>query len=75
MQTMNLYDASQHLEALANAAALGEEVIIQQNERRLFRLVPYFPAPKKRVFGSVKGELKMRDDFNAPLADFSDYMP
>jgi PHD/YefM family antitoxin component YafN of YafNO toxin-antitoxin module len=32
------------------------------------------PPKKPRVFGSSKGLIKMADDFDAPLADFKDYM-
>lgn len=29
---------------------------------------------KPRVFGSLKGKIKMTDDFDAPIEDFKDYM-
>lgn len=30
--------------------------------------------PKQRVFGSMKGQFKLPDDFNEPLEDLKDYM-
>lgn len=29
---------------------------------------------KSRTFGSLKGKIKMTEDFDAPLEDFKDYM-
>jgi len=29
---------------------------------------------KPRVFGSLKGKIKMTEDFDAPIEDFKDYM-
>lgn len=29
---------------------------------------------KPRIFGSLKGQIKMSDDFDAPLEEFKDYM-
>lgn len=29
---------------------------------------------KSRVFGSLKGKIKMTGDFDAPIEDFKDYM-
>lgn len=32
------------------------------------------PGKKPRAFGSLKGKIKMTEDFDAPLDDFKDYM-
>lgn len=31
--------------------------------------------PKKPIFGCASGQIKMTDDFDAPLEDFNNYMP
>lgn len=31
-------------------------------------------SPKPRTFGSLKGKIKMAEDFDAPLEDFKEYM-
>ena len=33
------------------------------------------PSNQPRKAGALKGRIKMSDDFNAPLADFSEYQP
>jgi hypothetical protein len=32
------------------------------------------PSKKPRNFGSLKGKIKMADDFDDPIEDFKDYM-
>lgn len=32
------------------------------------------PKKKPRAFGSLKGKIKMTEDFDAPIEDFKDYM-
>jgi hypothetical protein len=40
------------------------------------RLTQQTAEPRRKpVFGSAKGTFKMAADFDAPLDDFSDYMP
>jgi len=34
---------------------------------------PQPPVARKRIFGSAKGQIKMAEDFDAPLDDFKDY--
>ena len=32
------------------------------------------PKKKLRTFGSLKGQIQMSEDFDAPMEDFKDYM-
>ncbi len=32
------------------------------------------PGKKPRTFGSLKGKIKMAEDFDAPMEDFKDYI-
>ena len=43
---------------------MGEEVIIAKAGTPVAKLVPVKKTPKKRVFGSAKGDFKVPDDFN-----------
>ena len=74
MQTVTLDEAKTHLYDLIEAAAAGEEVFIKKNENVSVQLVPRSAKRRKRRFGSAKGLISMAPDFNAPLADFKDYM-
>ncbi len=41
----------------------------------MVQLVPVEPPKRQPQFGSAKGLIVMADDFDAPLADFDDYVP
>jgi len=44
----------------------GESFVIEfgKNHKKVAMIVPYQEQPKKRVFGQLKGQLKIADDFN-----------
>jgi prevent-host-death family protein len=55
------------LPALLERAAAGEEIVITKNRQRIARLVAYVhPAPHRKP-GSMKGHIRIGDDFDAPL--------
>jgi prevent-host-death family protein len=64
-----LYDAKTRLSELVDLAAAGREFVIGKSGKPLARLVPYVSddARKLRVPGKGKGEMRMADDFDAPL--------
>ena len=68
-------DASNQLDTLLEQAAKGEEVIIEREDGSRFHLVLVEqPAQNTPKFGSAKGQVKLSDDFDAPLDDFAEYM-
>ncbi|HLZ23145.1 MAG TPA: DUF2281 domain-containing protein [Ktedonobacterales bacterium] len=69
-------EAKAHLPDLIAAALRGETVVIRQDDEHAVRLVPVTQAPARphRKAGSAKGTVVMSDDFDAPLADFEEYM-
>jgi antitoxin (DNA-binding transcriptional repressor) of toxin-antitoxin stability system len=59
---------------LIDSVVNGEEVIFTHNNLPVAKLVAW-PQPKPQPkFGSGKGLFEMADDFEAPLADFVDYL-
>jgi antitoxin (DNA-binding transcriptional repressor) of toxin-antitoxin stability system len=60
---------------LIDAALRGEPVFIEREDKALIQLIPLKQMVRPRKAGSGKGLLKMSDDFDAPLDDFSEYMP
>jgi prevent-host-death family protein len=69
METFNLYEAKTNLSQLIERAAAGEEIIIAKAGRPLARLVPIAKRSGPRPLGMFKGEVTLRDDFDAPLPD------
>lgn len=71
---VSLEEAQARLLDLVNAALKGETVVITKDDQEAVQLVPTAPSAR-RQFGSAKGQFVMADDFDAPLPDFSAYMP
>ena len=64
---VNVYAAKTQLSRLLDRAAGGEEVVITRNGRPVARLVAVTPLRKPRKLGSLKGKIRIRKDFDAPL--------
>lgn len=73
-QQYSLQDAQDHLRKLVDDAQQGKTVWILDEEDRAVQLVPVVTVAKPRKAGSARGQIKMRDDFDAPLSDFDKYM-
>jgi antitoxin (DNA-binding transcriptional repressor) of toxin-antitoxin stability system len=67
MKTLNIHEAKTHLSRLVEEAAEGVEIIAKAGKPRR-RLDPCAPARKKhRKFGSMKGQIGISHNFDAPL--------
>lgn len=51
----------------------GDEIVITQDQRPVARLVGVTDTRPRPHFGSARGEVVIREDFDAPLEDFADY--
>ena len=68
----NVAEAKAQLSDLVRRALSGQEVIIARDNKPLVKLVPLEPR-RQRKPGSAQGQVRMSDDFDAPLDDFSEY--
>ena len=68
---MNLATAKARFSEVVQTAMLGETIIITKENRPVVQITAIKPA--KRMPGTGKG-IRMSADFDAPLADFSEYM-
>jgi prevent-host-death family protein len=69
VETVNIHEAKTHLSRLVERAERGEEIIIARSGRPVARLVPLEDLEKPRVFGRMRGKIRIADDFDAPLPD------
>jgi prevent-host-death family protein len=69
MRQVNVYEAKTHLSQLLDLASSGEEVIIARAGKPLAKLVPVAQAKPKHKLGLLKGQIRISDDFDAPLPD------
>ncbi len=76
MQQVTIHEAKTNLSRLIQAALAGEEVVIAKGKQPLVKLVVVPELRQQRRIGGAEGiVLYMADDFDAPLEDFSEYMP
>ena len=67
MKTVNLHAAKTHLSRLVDEAAAGEDIVIAKAGRPMVRLVPASRTTVRTGFGTLKGKIRMADDFDEPL--------
>jgi len=67
MRQVNIHEAKTKLSSLIDEVEHGEEVIIARHNRPVARLVLFSAGVRKP--GCMKGEINIRDDFDAPLPD------
>jgi len=69
MQTVNIHDAKTQFSKLIEAVSQGERVIIAKAGKPVAELIAIESALPVRKPGSLKGRIKIADDFDAPLSD------
>jgi prevent-host-death family protein len=63
----NLYEAKTSLSRLVDRAASGEEIILSKAGKPLAKLVPFHRSPVPRQPGGWEGQVRIAEDFDAPL--------
>ena len=66
---VNIHAAKTNFSRLVERAAKGEEIIIARAGRPVARLVPLSSDGRPRRPGLLKGRIRIRKDFDAPLPD------
>jgi prevent-host-death family protein len=67
MSTVNIHHAKTHLSKLVDRAAGGEEIIIAKDGKPVARLLPYVDKGTVRRPGAMRGKIRIRKTFDAPL--------
>lgn len=62
---VNIHEAKTHFSRLVERVERGEEIVIARGGKPVARLVPLSAGP--RVFGRMRGRIRVPDDFDAPL--------
>jgi prevent-host-death family protein len=64
-----VHQAKTNLSKLIKEAENGKEVVITRGKEAVAKIVPITSAPKKRVPGSMKGQIWSSPDAFDPLTD------
>lgn len=75
MHQFKLNEAKVRLLDLIEAALQGEDIFILKDDHQMVKLVPFQSPRRKPQFGAARGLITISDDFDAPPADFGEYMP
>jgi prevent-host-death family protein len=68
--TVNIHEAKTHFSKLLEQVGHGEEIVIAKAGRPIAKLVAYNPDENRvRPPGSLKGQIRLAPDFDAPLPD------
>ncbi len=71
---VNIHEAKTHLSRLIRRALEGEDIVIAKRRKPLVRLVVIPGVADAPQLGTEPGLIRrMGDDFDEPLADFSEY--
>jgi prevent-host-death family protein len=67
MTKVNIHQAKTQFSRLIELAASGEEVVIARAGKPVARLVSYTPKGAIRRPGSMRGKIRIKKNFDAPL--------
>jgi prevent-host-death family protein len=68
MKQVNVHEAKTHLSRLIENVEAGEEVILAKAGKPVAKLSPIVQR-RPRKLGLLDGQVRIPDDFNAPLPD------
>jgi len=69
MATVNIHEAKTHFSKLLNRVGSGDEIIIAKAGKPVARILPITKKIKKRVPGTAKGLIVIKEAFFEPLPD------
>jgi len=65
VKSINIHEAKTHLSRLVDRVAAGEEIIVAKAGKPMAKLVPYRADTGLRQPGYWRGQVEIRDDFDA----------
>jgi antitoxin (DNA-binding transcriptional repressor) of toxin-antitoxin stability system len=74
MTTISAAQASKEMDELLYQVQQGRDVVIIGAGGTAFKLIA-LPRTPQPLFGSAKGQVHLKPDFDAPITGFEDYMP
>ena len=69
MEKVQLHDAKARLSELVDRAQAGEEVVISRHGKAVAKIVGYAPKRARRLGGLLRGKIKFRKGWDAPLPE------
>ncbi len=74
MITISIEQLGEGIPELITEVSQGGSVLITKDNKPFAEVVPVSERKERPGFGSLRGQIHMADDFDAPLDDIKDYM-
>ena len=72
-ETIGAFEAKTHFSQLLERAQQGTVFIVTRRGTPVAQLGPSEQHACRPVFGSARGQVRIREDFDEPLADMAEY--
>ena len=69
MRKLNIYDVKSQFSQVISQVSQGETLVIAKAGKPVAKLSPYNSPKSSFRFGTMKGKIKIADDFDAPLSN------
>ena len=73
-RNVTIGEAKTNFSKLVRRAEAGEEIVVRRGSEPVARIVPLLQHGGVHGFGSMKGEIRIGEDFDEPIEDFQDYV-
>ncbi len=69
MTKLNIHEAKTHLSRYLRKVEQGETITLCKNGEPIAQIIPFPKQGKKRLFGMMKGKIKLTEKFFEPLTE------
>jgi antitoxin (DNA-binding transcriptional repressor) of toxin-antitoxin stability system len=73
VKPVKIHEAKTNFSKLIGLVENGEEVVVQRGDKPVARIVPFGPTTP-RVFGALRGQIKLSADFEEIPPEFEEYV-
>lgn len=71
--SVSIHEAKTQFSKLIRRAEAGEEIVVRRGRNPVARIAPLKPGGGVRGRGSLKGAIRIAEDFDAPLEEFAEH--
>jgi antitoxin (DNA-binding transcriptional repressor) of toxin-antitoxin stability system len=74
MTMISVAQAVKEMDTILDQVQQGREIVIMGANGATFKLIALSRAPQP-IFGSARGQVRIKADFDAPIDGFEEYIP
>ena len=73
MQAIPIHEAKTQFSRLIARVEAGEEVVVRRGSKPVAKIIAYSEPDVPRRPGALRNQIRIGDDFDAPLEEFAPY--